>query len=254
MTNEIRIDDLAAPVLTDIQQMGDRLRRVAAAPSSPSTPCAPPRSPGPGSTTSAPTTSASASACSSPRWTPTRSAPGSVACSCSATACATREPAADPRPARRATPRSSTSRSTKPVIVVGLPRSGTTQPREPARGRHPVPVDAAVGVLRAGARTRTSRPPSTASTRAGPAASRRGRRCRRPRRSSPRCTRWSPTTSTRRSSSMAPDFSNYNHEWVGAGAAVARLLPRPRPDAALRVHEDRCCRSCSGTGRASAGC
>ena len=37
---------------------------------------------------------------------------------------------------------------------------------------------------------------------------------------------------------MAPDFSNYNLEWVARTPAVARLLPRPRPDAALRVHED----------------
>jgi len=39
----------------------------------------------------------------------------------------------------------------KPVIVIGLPRSGTTHPREPARLRHALPVDAAVGGLRAGA-------------------------------------------------------------------------------------------------------
>ena len=36
-----------------------------------------------------------------------------------------------------------------PVIVVGLPRSGTTAPGEPAGDRRPVPIDAVVGGRRA---------------------------------------------------------------------------------------------------------
>ena len=51
------------------------------------------------------------------------------------------------------------------------------------------------------------------------------------------CTPWSPTTSTRRSSS-APGLLDLHPRVGGPRPAVARLLPRARPDAALRVHED----------------
>ena len=61
--------------------------------------------------------------------------------------------AADPRPADAATPRSSTSRSRARSSSSGCP-VGHHAPRQPAGRRHPLPLAAAVGVLRAGARSR----------------------------------------------------------------------------------------------------
>ena len=86
-----------------------------------------------------------------------------------------------------------------PLIVIGLPRSGTTH---------------LVNLLAADTRFRSmplwesyepapdpdERATVDGSIHAGPAASRRGRRCRPARRSSRRCIRWRPTTCTRRSS------------------------------------------------------
>jgi hypothetical protein len=84
----------------------------------------------------------------------------------------------------------------EPVIVTGLPRSGTT---------HLVNLLGADERFHSGSptsrcRTRGSPRRSMASTRATAAAPRPGRGCARPRRCSPRCTRCTPTTSTKSSS------------------------------------------------------
>ena len=102
---------------------------------------------------------------------------------------------------------------------------GHHPPGQPVGRRHPVPVDAAVGVLRAGARTRRSRPGVDGVDPRWTRCQQPGRRCRPARRSSPPCTRWTPTTCTRRSSSAAR-LLELQPRVGGPGAPVARLLPR----------------------------
>ena len=199
VTNEIRIDDLAPPVLNDIQQMGldygeqeahraHRRRRVRrrGRPHRPRRLRAR-RLPRP------------ARRCSSPRWTPTpeRTGLGRMLMfgDCVRYA-ANRLRIRDLL--RRHPEILDDRRSSGPVIVIGPPPLGHHQPGQPARRRHPLPLDAAVGELRAGAqperagRGRRRRPPlDPLPAGVGGDAGRRAR-------SSPPCTRWSPTTSTRR--------------------------------------------------------
>ncbi len=79
MANEIRIDDLASPVLNDIQQMGLDYGEAKATVLTVDAVCeaAVART---GLHDFGPTTSVTASGSSWPRWTPTTSAPGSAGC------------------------------------------------------------------------------------------------------------------------------------------------------------------------------
>ena len=74
MTDEIRIDDLAAPVLNDVQRMGIEYGESKATELSVDAVCADATA-RTDSTTSGRTTSPNGSACSSRRWTPTTTGP-----------------------------------------------------------------------------------------------------------------------------------------------------------------------------------
>ena len=117
------------------------------------------------------------------------------------------------------------------------PPFGNDPPGEPPGRRQPVPVNAAVGVLRAGPepqgaqRSRRRRSPLDSLRRhvAGDAGGRALRGGHAP-----------DGTRPRARGDRAPDARLLQlHPRVGGpGAAVARLLPRPRPDVALLLHED----------------
>ena len=122
-------------------------------------------------------------------------------------------------------PRSSTIELAAPIIVIGLPRSGTTH---------------LVNLIAADTRLRSlpyweslepcplpgDGPTATASTRASPAAGATTRRRCRWCRCCARCTTSTRPRSRRRSSSQDLDFASYTLEWLARVPELARLLPR----------------------------
>ena len=226
----IEIDDLGAPVLNDVQRMAHRLRGVEDH-----------RAHGrrrlrrrPGADRArrlrGRRTSPSGSGCSWGRWTPTRSGPGigrlMMFGDCVRSA-ANRLLVHD---LLRRHPEILDVPIARPVIVVGLPRSGTTHLVNLLAADTPVPLHAAVGVLRAGARTRTSpRGDRRGGSPLDPLSTARGRPCRRRRRWWRPCTRWSPTTSTRRSSCSCPTSrATPSSGWPGRRGGATTTSPTTR--------------------------
>jgi hypothetical protein len=198
MTREIRIDDLAAPVLGDAQRMAlaTASRRLRC---SPSTPSARRRSRAPDSTTSAPAISASGSALQLAEMDtdPERTGLGRLMLfNDSVRGAANRLLIRD---LLKRHPEILDVPIERPVIVVGLPRSGTT---------HLVNLLAADTRFRSLPLWESYEPVPNPADHAEVDAvdprwvrcNRRGRPCRARRLSSRPCTPWSPITCTRRSS------------------------------------------------------
>ena len=240
MADEIRIDDLAAPVLNDVQRMAldygeskatdaDRRRRLRGGDRR-----------APGSTTSARTTSPSGSACGWARWTRTRTRTGLGRLVMFGDSRPLRgQPTADPRPPAAAPrdprhPDRAAGHRGRPAPL------GHHPPGEPAR--RPTPASGRCRCGRA-----TSRCPTP---RRSPAGRRRGRSQMDPLQrqvggdAGGRAARGGHAPDgtgphPRGDRAAAAGLLQLQPRMGGPGAAVARLLPRPRPDAALPVHEDR---------------
>ena len=107
---------------------------------------------------------------------------------------------------------------------------GDHPPRQSPGRRHPVPVHAPVGVLRAGAEPRGALRGGRGGSRAGPVVRGPGTPCRRRRPWWQPCTRWSPTTSTRRSSCRCPTSrATRSSGWPGRRSGATTTWPRTRP-------------------------
>ena len=126
----------------------------------------------------------------------------------------------------------------RPIVVVGLPRSGTTHLVNLMAADRAPPVDAAVGGLRAGARpARGDRTPVDDDPR--------WRRCQQAweamEMTLPHLSAMHPMHPDHVHEELElelPDFSSYTPEWVTRCPRVARLLPVTRPDPSLRLSPD----------------
>ena len=107
---------------------------------------------------------------------------------------------------------------------------GHHPPREPVGRRHPVPLHAAVGVLRTGGPPRGGVDAGTTGwTLDGRAATTRGKPCRRRRRWWRPCTRWHRTTCTRRSScSCRTSRATTSSGWPGRRSGATTTAPTTR--------------------------